>query len=118
MTILVIQCIQTTRKLVLKGNATKPIACFIKFEDADCLAFPTSLTVFNPTAEEIRRASNEYFHKYGCKCERILAISTYLTRFNKIAIQGTPRMAVDKEAISVSRVYSYYSKCNLTLFYV
>ena len=30
-----------------------------------------------------------------------------LTRFNKIAIQGTPQMAVDKEAISLSRVYSY-----------
>ena len=35
-------------------------------------------------------------------------------RFNKIAIQGTPQMAVDKEAISLSRVYSY-SKCNLPL---
>ena len=32
-----------------------------------------------------------------------------LTRFNKIAIQGTPQMAVDKEAIiCLSRVYSYY----------
>ena len=29
----------------------------------------------------------------------------YLTRFNKIAMQGTPQMAVDKEAISLSRVY-------------
>ena len=34
-----------------------------------------------------------------------------LTRFNKIAIQGTPQMAVDKEAIRLSRVYSYDSKC-------
>ena len=34
-----------------------------------------------------------------------------LTRFNKIAIQGTPEMAVDKEAISFSKVYSYDSKC-------
>ena len=34
-----------------------------------------------------------------------------LTRFNKIAIQGTPQMAVDKEAlICLSRVYSYYFK--------
>ena len=33
-----------------------------------------------------------------------------LTRFNKIAIQGAPQMAVDKEAISLSRVYSYYSR--------
>ena len=39
-------------------------------------------------------------------------------RFNKIAIQGTPQMAVDKEAISLSRVYSYYYKCNIPLFYV
>ena len=34
-----------------------------------------------------------------------------LTRFSKIAIQGTPPMAVDKEAISLSRVYLRYSKC-------
>ena len=39
-------------------------------------------------------------------------------RFNKIAIQGTRQMAVDKEAISLSRVYSYYSKCNIPLFHV
>ena len=44
--------------------------------------------------------------------------STPLTRFNKIAIQGAPQMAVDKEAISLSRIYSYYSKCYLFLFYV
>ena len=41
-----------------------------------------------------------------------------LTRFNKIATQGAPQMAVDKEANSLSRVYSYYSKFNLRLFYV
>ena len=41
-----------------------------------------------------------------------------LTRFNKIAIQGTPQMAVDKEAlICLSRVYSYYFKCTFPLFY-
>ena len=40
------------------------------------------------------------------------------TRFNKIAIQGTPQMAVDKEAlICLSRVYSYNFKCNFPLFY-
>ena len=43
---------------------------------------------------------------------------TSLTRFNKIATQGAPQMAVDKEANSLSRVYSYYSKFNLRLFYV
>ena len=41
-----------------------------------------------------------------------------LTRSNKIATQGAPQMAVDKEANSLSRVYSYYSKFNLCLFYV
>ena len=41
-----------------------------------------------------------------------------LTRFNKIATQGAPQMAVDKEANSLSRVYSYYSKFYLRLFYV
>ena len=46
-------------------------------------------------------------------------IPPIFTRFNKIAIQGTPQMAVDKEAlICLSRVYSYYFKCNVPLFYV
>ena len=45
-------------------------------------------------------------------------IAASLTRFNKIATQGAPQMAVDKEANSLSRVYSYYSKFNLCLFYV
>ena len=45
-------------------------------------------------------------------------VSEDLTRFNKIATQGAPQMAVDKEANSLSRVYSYYSKFNLRLFYV
>ena len=44
--------------------------------------------------------------------------SIHHPRFNKIAIQGTPQMAVDKEAICLSRVYSYYFKCNLPLCYV
>ena len=39
-----------------------------------------------------------------------------LTRFNKNAIQGTPEMmAADKEAVGLSRVNAYYSKCNLPL---
>ena len=42
----------------------------------------------------------------------------FLTRFNKIATQGAPQMAVDKEANSLSRVCSYYYKFNLCLFYV
>ena len=42
----------------------------------------------------------------------------FLTRCNKIAIQEAPQMAVDKEAISLSRVYSYYSKCYLPFVYV
>ena len=49
---------------------------------------------------------------------RCLYVFMDLTRFNKIAIQGTPQMAVDKEAICLSRVYSYYPKCNFPLFYV
>ena len=48
----------------------------------------------------------------------IAKVIVFLTRFNKIAIQGTPQMAVDKEAICLSRVYSYYPKCNFPLFYV
>ena len=45
-------------------------------------------------------------------------LEDFLTRFNKIATQGASQMAVDKEANSLSRVYSYYSKFNLRLFYV
>ena len=52
------------------------------------------------------------------KGEIPFAIFIDLTRFNKIAIQGAPQMAVDKEAISLSRVHSHYSKCNLPLCYV
>ena len=47
-----------------------------------------------------------------------MAWPRHLTRFNKIATQGAPQMAVDKEANSLSRVYSYYSKFNLCLFYM
>ena len=46
------------------------------------------------------------------------SVITFNKRFNKSAIQGTPQMAVDKEAICLSRVYSYYPKCNFPLFYV
>ena len=49
---------------------------------------------------------------------RITSAQQDLTRFNKIDTQGAPQMAVDKEANSLSRVYSYYSKFNLRLFYV
>ena len=54
----------------------------------------------------------------------LLPLKTYLlhlTRFNKIAIQGTPQMAVDKEArayresthIVILTVPCPYTKCNL-----
>ena len=46
-------------------------------------------------------------------CETVVIDLVY-----KIAIQGAPQIAVDKEAISLSRVYSYYPTCNLPLFYV
>ena len=53
---------------------------------------------------------------YACVCLRIQG----LTRFNKIAIQGTPQMAVDEEArayresthiviVSVPRPYTKYN---------
>ena len=51
-------------------------------------------------------------------CVAITWRSIDLNFFNKIATQGAPQMAVDKEANSLSRVYSYYSKFNLRLFYV
>ena len=55
---------------------------------------------------------------HGDKLDGTFYEPELLTRFNKIAIQGTPQMAVDKEAICLSRVYSYYPKCNFPLFYV
>ena len=38
----------------------------------------------------------------------IIELGQYRSRFNKIAIQGAPHMAVDKEAISLSRIYSLF----------
>ena len=38
-----------------------------------------------------------------------------LTRFNKIAIQARAQMAADKEAVGLSRVHMYESKCILHL---
>ena len=49
-------------------------------------------------------------HRGQCHLPEGSALFFCLTRFNKIAIQGAPQMAVDKEAISLSRVYSYYPK--------
>ena len=43
----------------------------------------------------------------------LLSQHSDLTRFNKLAIQGTHQMAVDMEVISLSRVHSHYSTCNL-----
>ena len=77
--------------------------------------------------KEIFGSSRETFSVFkvyfsGCIAEMMTRAHVkiwVLTRFNKIAIQGTPQMAVDKEAIiCLSRVYSYYFKCNLPLFYV
>ena len=56
--------------------------------------------------------------QYSSYCLLVNPCLGYLTRFNKIATQGTPQMAVDKEAICLSRVYSYYYKCKFPLFYV
>ena len=58
---------------------------------------------------------NKFTIKKHCQDEKDMLEASYngldLTRFNKIAIQGTPQMAVDKEAlICLSRVYSYYFK--------
>ena len=57
---------------------------------------------------------NGMFQDFPIVIESAMNFHNYLTRFNKIAIQGTPQMAVDKEAISLSRVYSYYAKSKLS----
>ena len=52
------------------------------------------------------------------KAENIIPYkSSDLTRVSKIAIQGTHQMTVDKEAIIVSRVYSYEFECRPTCPY-
>ncbi len=47
--------------------------------------------------------------------KNLAASNRPLTRFNKIATQGAPQMAVDKEANSLSRVYStqVVRSCNI-----
>ena len=40
-----------------------------------------------------------------------------LTRFNKIAVQAIAQMAADKEAVGLSRVNMYKSKCILIIVY-
>ena len=71
----------------------------------------------------VKAMTGEYGQRGQCDCFNCIQFHKFewesnLTRFNKIAIQGTPQMAVDKEAICLSRVYSYYPKCNFPLFYV
>ena len=41
----------------------------------------------------------------------------YLTRFNTIVIQARVKMAEDKEAVGLSRVHMYESRCILPLRY-
>ena len=36
---------------------------------------------------------------------------SFVTRFNKFAIQARAQMAADKEAVGLSRVHTYESKC-------
>ena len=43
-------------------------------------------------------------------------LKTIFNKIYKIAVHGTPQMAADKEAITLSGVYSYYSTCDLPLF--
>ena len=77
------------------------------------------LTVGTIGGLQLKRCS-QYF--YQMQMQMLLTgrqfCDFFLIFFSKIAIQGTPQMAVDKEAICLSRVYSYYPKCNFPLFYV
>ena len=51
------------------------------------------------------------------KTKKILApFSHLITRLNKIVIQATAQMAADKEAVGLSRVDMYESKCILPLW--
>ena len=48
-------------------------------------------------------------------CPSLIHHQPSSTRFNKIAIQATVQMAADKEAVGLSRVHMYESKCMLPL---
>ena len=78
------------------------------------LAKSRGSTSADPVGGTILRSGNAFTLRRDHICETIIGYYLHciiLTRFNKIAIQGTPQMAVDKEAISLSRVCSYDSKC-------
>ena len=59
----------------------------------------------------LHQLNNPLLH-HSTSCTQNGDSSQYLTRFNNIVIEGTPQTAADKEAISLSRVKSYHSKCN------
>ena len=72
-----------------------------------------SLNLFNNRSGWVPCDFVEKHHKKGrptatVSCYALIRLGRrlYLTRFNKTAVQGTPQMAVDKEANSLSRVYS------------
>ena len=70
----------------------------------------TLCDVGHPPAFVARLASSYVFDFLLVRCHFRIRSATI---FNNIAIQGTPQMAIEKKAISLSILYSYYSKCNL-----
>ena len=54
----------------------------------------------------------------GCEnngTQTFAAVSRNLTRFNNIVIQARAQMSADKDAVGLSRVHMYESKCILPL---
>ena len=91
----------------LVGNPDTDLRCIVDCFSILCILSPERL--IKKVGRDVMDRDFAYIYSL---------IFNYLTRFNKIATQGAPQMAVDKEANSLSRVYSYYSKFNLRLFYV
>ena len=59
-----------------------------------------------------------HFAHYNCTVYCLMiphSMISYIFRFNKIAIQARAQMAADKEAVGLSRVHMYESKCILPL---
>ena len=75
----------------------------------------SQLNYFSLRRTHLRKKSRSCKIPYLCIAYEIGHPHNCTSRFNKIAIQTTAQMAADKEAVGLSRVHTYESKCLLLL---